>query len=221
LVGKPFDGVIKDHPRMPRCLPNRSCRPGHQRVGERAKGDADVIRAKLRIPEHRGTAIGAKMKFDISPRVAPAHVDLARPLGAHLLPRKKGDDCKSRAGTPLALRAVTDADQRLSGCLHAQRPAAATGDPGHRKPSIFCVVASIRTALSARSDSVTRVFDIASYASRHFSVSLNAARYKVLVQILPRAPGRACDRNAGRRRDGIGCSLQRPVDDTKDIPTGA
>src|ERR1700756_3626485 len=94
LVGEPFDRVIKGHPRMPRCLPPRCRRPGHQRAGERAKNNAHVIPAGLRVPEHRGAAIRAKMKFDFSPRVAGAHVDLARSLDTHLILREKGDDAE-------------------------------------------------------------------------------------------------------------------------------
>src|SRR5262249_49356118 len=74
------------------------------------------------------------MKLDFSPRVAAAHVDLAWPLGAHLLLREKDDEAEGRAGTPLALHAVTDGDtRRLASHLRAQRPAAAMGDPGHEK----------------------------------------------------------------------------------------
>jgi hypothetical protein len=51
--------------------------PGHRRIGERAKGDPDKVREMFRVPEHRGTALGAEMLFDLSPRVAAAHVDLA------------------------------------------------------------------------------------------------------------------------------------------------
>src|SRR6516162_4056959 len=129
---------------MPRSLPNRYRRPGHQRVGERARSDADMVRADLRIPEHRGAAIGAEMKFDFSPRVAGADVDLARPLDAHLPLREMGADAEGRAGTPLALCAMTDGhNPRLAGHFRAQRPAAATEDPSHRKPPIFSVVATI------------------------------------------------------------------------------
>src|SRR5215469_15342833 len=123
---------------MPRCLPPRYRRPGHRRIGERAKRDADVIGAELRVPEHRGAAIGTEMKLDFSPRVAAAHVDLARPLGAHLLLREENDDAEGRAGTPLALHAMTDGDTRwFAGHLCAQRPAAAMGDPGHEKPRVW------------------------------------------------------------------------------------
>ena len=71
------------------------------------------------------------MNFDLSPRVAAAHVDLARPLGAHLLFREIGADAKGRAGTALALHAMTRAHKRrLAGRLRAQRAAAAMRDPG-------------------------------------------------------------------------------------------
>jgi hypothetical protein len=45
----------------------------------------------------------------------------------------------------LALCAMTDGhDPRLAGHFRAQRPAAATGDPSHhRKPPLFCVVATL------------------------------------------------------------------------------
>src|SRR6516165_5255594 len=105
---------------MPRRLPHGYGRPGHRRVGERAKGDADKVRESFRIPEHRGAAVRAEMKFDLSPRVAPAHVDLAAPLGADLLFREIGADAKGRAGTPLALPAMTRAHEcRLAGRLRA------------------------------------------------------------------------------------------------------
>jgi len=62
------------------------------------------------------------MKLDLSPRVAAAHVDLAWPLGAHLLLREKDDEAEGGAGTPLALHAVTDGDtRRLAGHLRAGR----------------------------------------------------------------------------------------------------
>ena len=123
---------------MPRCLPPRYRRPGHRRIGERANRDADVIRAELRVPEHRGAAIGTEMKLDLSPRVAAAHVDLAWPLGAHLLLREKDDEAEGGASTPLALHAVTDGDtRRLAGHLRAQRPTTAMGDPGPEKPPVW------------------------------------------------------------------------------------
>src|SRR5215469_11938735 len=76
------------------------------------------------------------MLFDLSPRVAAAHVDLARPLGAHLLSREKGADAKGRASTALALRAMTHSQKhRLAGHLRAQRAAAAMCDPGHSSNS--------------------------------------------------------------------------------------
>src|SRR5580704_2366563 len=97
---------------MPRRLPNRYGRRGHRRVGERARSDADMVRACLRIPEYRGTAVGTEMKLDFAPRVAGTHVDLARPLDVHLLLREKGDDAEGRAGLPLARHAMTDAHTR-------------------------------------------------------------------------------------------------------------
>jgi|SRR6516165_4354568 len=75
-----------------------------------------MVRADLRIPEHRGAAIGAEMKFDFSPRDAGADVDLARPLDAHLLLWEMGAGAEGRAGTPLALCAMTNGhDPRLAG----------------------------------------------------------------------------------------------------------
>src|ERR1700733_5614682 len=76
------------------------------------------------------------MKFDFSSRVADAQVDFARSLDAHLLLREMGADVEGRAGTPLALRAMTDgSDPWLAGYLRAQRPGATTSDPRrHRKP---------------------------------------------------------------------------------------
>src|SRR6201984_2864921 len=72
------------------------------------------------------------MEFDFLPRGAAAPVDLARPLGAHLLFPEIGADAKGRAGTPLALRAMTRPHKRrLAGRLRAQRAAAAMRDPGH------------------------------------------------------------------------------------------
>jgi hypothetical protein len=47
------------------------------------------------------------MRFDLSPRVGDALVDLARPLGEHLLFREKGADAKGRATTALAVHAMT------------------------------------------------------------------------------------------------------------------
>jgi AraC family transcriptional regulator len=56
------------------------------------------------------------MEFELSPRVATAHVDLAWPLGAHLLFREIAADTKGRAGTALALHAVTRGhERRLAG----------------------------------------------------------------------------------------------------------
>src|SRR5215468_2399596 len=125
---------------MSRRLPNRYRRPGHQRVGERARSDADMVRSDLRIPEHRGAAIGAEMKLDFSSGVVAAHVRFTRPLDVHLVLREMGADLEGGAGTPLALRAMIDGhDRRLTGHLHAQRPAAATSDPGHRKPFILAL----------------------------------------------------------------------------------
>src|SRR6516225_9491859 len=90
------------------------------------------------------------MLFDLSPRVAAPLVDLARPLGAHLLFREIGADAKGRASTPLALRAMTrEHDRRLAGRLRPQRAAAATSDPGHRQTPI-CSVATIHRARPSR-----------------------------------------------------------------------
>jgi len=123
---KAIELVIESHPGMPRRLPHGYRRPGHRRVGEGAKGDADKVRENFRIPEHRGAAVRAEMKFDLSPRVATAQVDLAPSLGADLLFWEIGTDAKGRAGTPLALRAVTRTHEcRLACRLRAQRTAAA------------------------------------------------------------------------------------------------
>src|SRR5215471_16869152 len=133
LTSKVKEFMIESHPGMPCRLPHRYRGPGHRRIGERAKGDADKVRESFRVvPEHRGTALGAEMLFDLSPRVAAAHVDLARPLGAHLLSREKGADAKGRSSTALALRAMTHSQKcRLAGRLRAQRAATAMCDPGH------------------------------------------------------------------------------------------
>src|SRR6516165_9350470 len=104
LDRKPIELVIETHPGMPRRLPYGYRRARHRRVSERAKGDAGKVREAFRIPKHRGAAARAEMKFDLSPRVAAAHVDLARPLGAHPLFREIGADAKGRSGTSLALR---------------------------------------------------------------------------------------------------------------------
>src|SRR5215472_16127371 len=101
---KVIELVIESHPGMPRRLPHGHRRRGHRGVSTRTNADADKVRGKFREPEHRGTAVGAEMAFDLSPRVTAAHVDLARPLGAHLLSREKGADAKGRASTTLALR---------------------------------------------------------------------------------------------------------------------
>jgi len=96
------------------------------------KGDADKVRDKFRVPEHRGTAVGAEIEFDLLPRIAAAHVNFARSLDAHLLFREIGADAKGRASTALALHAMTRAHKRrLAGRLRAQRAAAAMCDPGH------------------------------------------------------------------------------------------
>src|SRR5215469_6692657 len=119
---------------MPRRLPHGYRRPGHRRVGERAKGDPDKVRVQFRVPEHRGATVGAKMNFDLSPRVAAAHKDLAWPLGADLLFREQSADPKGRAGTPLALRAMTRPHKRrLAGRLRAERTATTRCDPRHRQ----------------------------------------------------------------------------------------
>ena len=132
LTSKVIEFVTESHPGMPCRLPNGYRRPGHGRVGERTKGDADKVRDKFRVPEHCGTATGAEMKLDLSPRVATAYVDLARPLGAHLLSREKGADAKGRSSTALALRAMTHSQKhRLAGHLRTQRAAAAMCDPDH------------------------------------------------------------------------------------------
>jgi hypothetical protein len=47
------------------------------------------------------------MLFDLAPRGAAAHVDLAVPLDAHLLFREIGADAAGRASTALALRTMT------------------------------------------------------------------------------------------------------------------
>jgi hypothetical protein len=47
------------------------------------------------------------VNFDLSPRIAAAHVDLARPVGVYLLFQEIGGDAKGRASTSLALRAMT------------------------------------------------------------------------------------------------------------------
>src|SRR5215831_8156630 len=133
LTSKVIQFVIESHPGMPCRLPHGYKGPGHRRIGERTKGDADKVRDKFRVPEHCGTATGAEMEFDLSPRVAAAHVDLALPLGAHLLFREIGADAKGRASTALALRAMTrEQKRRLAGRFRAQRAAAAMRDPVHR-----------------------------------------------------------------------------------------
>src|SRR5215472_13621179 len=128
--------VIEGYPGMPCRLPHGYRRPGHRRVGERANGDADKVRAPFRVPEHRGAAVGAEVNFDLSPRIAAAHIDLARPVGAHLLSREIGAYAKRRTSTPLAFRAMTRGHKRgLAGRLRVQRAAAAMRDPGHRQTS--------------------------------------------------------------------------------------
>jgi len=118
------EGVRDRKPGMPCRLPHGYTGPGHRWIRERAKGDADKVREGFRVPEHRGTTAGAEMLFDLSPRVAAAHVDLARPLGAHLLFREIGADAKGRASPALALRAMTHSQKRrLPGRLRAQRAA--------------------------------------------------------------------------------------------------
>src|SRR6516165_7176907 len=145
LDRKPIELVIEGHPGMPRLLPHGQRRPGHRRVGKCAKGDADKVRDNFRMPEHCGAAVRAEMKFDLSSRVATAHVDLAPPLGApplgaDLLFRQIGADAKRRAGTPLALRAMTRTHEcRLARRLRAQRTAAAVRDPGHRQTPLFAL----------------------------------------------------------------------------------
>ena len=127
---------------MPRHLPHRYRRPG-QRVSERAKSNTDWIRERLNIREQRRATIGAEMKFDFSPRVAAARVDLVHPLRAHLLCRKVGADTKGRASTALALDAMTSSHKRrLAGRLRAQLPAAAMRDPARQKSPILSVVAA-------------------------------------------------------------------------------
>ena len=44
LTFKVMEFVIESHPGMPRRLPHGCHRPGHRRVGERSKGDADEVR---------------------------------------------------------------------------------------------------------------------------------------------------------------------------------
>src|SRR5215471_16555438 len=122
---------------MPRRLPHGYCRPRDRRVSERSKGDADKGRESFGIPEHRGAAIRAEMKFDLSPRVATAHIDLARPVGAHLLFQEIGADAKGRARTPLALSAMARPHKgRLAGRFRAQRATATMRDPSHRQTPI-------------------------------------------------------------------------------------
>src|SRR5262252_3199475 len=134
---KVIELMIQVHPGMPRRLPHREGQPRHRRIGD-AKGDADKVRENFRIPKYRGAAARAEMKFDLSPGVATAHIDLAPPLGADLLFREIGADAKGRAGTPLALRAMTRTHEyRLAGRLRAQRTAAAMRDPGHGQTSIL------------------------------------------------------------------------------------
>src|SRR5262249_11512401 len=82
-------------------------------------------------------------------RIAAAHIDLARPLGAHLLFQEIGADAKGRSGTPLALRAMTRTHEcRLAGRLRAQRTTAAMRDPGHRQTSMLALLPVGRTLVS-------------------------------------------------------------------------
>jgi hypothetical protein len=135
LTFKVKEFMTESHPGVPRRLPYRYRRPGHRRIGERAKGDADKARERFRVPENRGTAVGAEMLFDLAPRVAAAHVDLTLPFGAHLLFREIDADAKGRASTALALRAMTHSQKRrLAGRLRAQRAAATMCDPARPKP---------------------------------------------------------------------------------------
>src|SRR5262249_52332648 len=124
-------------------------RPRHRGVGERAKGDADKVREQFPVPEHRGTAVREEMESDLSPRVAAAQVDLARPLGAHLLFRERGADAKGRASTALALRAMTrEQKRRLAGHLRAQRAAAAMAIPVDGQTPILALLPVVRALVS-------------------------------------------------------------------------
>jgi hypothetical protein len=145
----------------------------HRRVGEHAKGDADKIRERFRVPEHRGAAVRAEMKFDLSPRVATAHVDLAWPLGEDLLFWEIGADATGRAGMALALRAMTRTHEcRFAGRLSAQRTATTMRDPGHRQTSILALspvdraLVSESVSSSAARETVNRPCIIASPSGR-------------------------------------------------------
>jgi hypothetical protein len=95
LTWKVSNFVIESHPGMPRGLPHGYRGPGHRRIGECAKGDADKVRECFRIPEHGAAAVGAEMLFYLSPRIGDAHVNLAWTFGAYLIFREKGADAKS------------------------------------------------------------------------------------------------------------------------------
>src|SRR6516225_7700230 len=151
-------------------LPHGYRRPRHRWVSERAKGDADKGRAPFRVPEHRGAAVGAEVNFDLSPRIAAAHIDLARPLGVYLLFREIGADAKGRAGTPLALRAMTRGHKRrLAGRLRAQRAAAAMRYPRHRQTPIFSLLPVDRAlvSVSVSSKCAERHSDGAAQVAKH------------------------------------------------------
>jgi hypothetical protein len=106
LTYKVMKSVIESHPGIPRRLPHGCRRPGHRRVGERTKGDADEVGETFSVPENCGTAAGAEMEFALSPRIAAAHVNLARSFGAYLLFREIGGSANGRASTALALAAI-------------------------------------------------------------------------------------------------------------------
>src|SRR6516165_2735896 len=100
------------------------------------------------------------MNFDLSPTVAAAHVDLARPLGEHLLFWDIAADAKGRTGAPLAFRAMTRGHKRrLAGHLCAQRAAAAMRDPGHRQAPLLALSlvdrALVSVSLSSNAARVT------------------------------------------------------------------
>lgn len=77
-----------------------------QRVRKAACRDAQLVRPLVGHPIHRGAAVRAKMKVDLEPGIGSARIDLAHPLGSHLLLREIRTEMNRGAGATLARFAV-------------------------------------------------------------------------------------------------------------------
>src|SRR6201998_3600592 len=99
--------------------------------------NADMVWPQVGLPKHRRSARRAKMHPNLSSLLPVADIDVGRSFGANTLLLEEGDNAEHRAGAPLTLATMADADGiRIGGYFDAQGTTRAMRGSSHNAPPL-------------------------------------------------------------------------------------